>query len=312
MSKAYRAVHSLQMQKIATEYLDMSTATAALEKNAKEYHERCELPFVDNREPVQAEAADEPIQTAPSVGLWDILTEDFDEDDEEDSEWEESDEDTDDEYYEYCEGSDSDSEMEALAEVSNIELAKPLERTKHAGDAQPQVLTKMPEHKTASIGATKPPTSIFKDQAMHDRITAALRNMSFPPDEPEEAPLARVETHIDHPKMDTTAYSADEPEDAPLVRGQTHIERPKTDSTAYSTDDAHSEATAVQTKSHQQTILQHSTTAPVNNTRKASVDSAVLQRKLSMRSASGLSQRLKTVCYKFAGRVMVPIRGKTN
>lgn len=214
MSKAYRAVHSLQMQKIATEYLDMSTATAALEKNAKEYHERCELPFVDNREPVQAEAADEPIQTAPSVGLWDILTEDFDEDDEEDSEWEVSDEDTDDEYYEYCEGSDSDSEMEALAEVSNIELAKPLERTKHAGDAQPQVLTKMPEHKTASIGATKPPTSIFKDQAMHDRITAALRNMSFPPDEPEEAPLARVETHIDHPKMDTTAYSADEPEDA--------------------------------------------------------------------------------------------------
>ncbi|KAJ5535536.1 hypothetical protein N7527_001790 [Penicillium freii] len=157
------------MQKIATEYLDMSTATAALEKNAKEYHERCELPFVDNRETVQAEAADEP-EEAP------------------------------------------------LARVE----------------------THIDSPKTDSTACST--------------------------DEPEKAPLTQVETHIDHPKMDTTAYSAEEPEDAPLVRGQTHIERPKTDSTAYSTDDAYSEATAVQTKSHQQTILQHSTTAPVDNT----------------------------------------------
>ncbi|CAI7662958.1 unnamed protein product [Penicillium bialowiezense] len=329
VSQAYRAVHSLHMQKTATEYLDMGTATAALEKNAKEYHERCELSSVDDNEPAEAETADEPVPTAPSVGLMDILTEDFGEDDEEDSEWEESDEDTDDEYYEYCEGSDSDSEMEELAELSKIELAKPLERAKQAGDAQTKVLTKIPERQTTAIGATNPPISIFKDQAMHDRITAALRNMSLPPDEPEETTLEKVETHIDSPKTDSTACPTEEPEQAPLVQVETHIDHPKMDTTAYSTDepeeapltdstacstdDAHSEATAVQTKSHQQTVLQHSITAPAANTRKASLDSTHFQRKLSMRSsASGLSRKFKTVCYKYAGRVMVPIRGKAN
>ena len=342
VSQAYRAVHSLHMQKIATEYLDTNTATAALEKNAKEYHERCELSSADKNEPMEASAAEEPAQAVPSLGLMDILTEEFDEDDEEeDEEWEESDEETDedDEYYEYCEGSDSDSEMEALAEISESEQKNPLEGRQQAGEAPTKNFTKIPEHQTTAKD-TPPPISIFKDQAMHDRITAALQNLSFTQAEPEDAPLARVETHVDCPQTDSTACSADEPEEAPLARVlthidcpqtdstalskneseeaplarlETHIDRPKTDSTAYSTGDAHSEATAVQTKSHQQTVLRHSVTAPADNVRKASPDSPGLHRKFSLRSSpSGLSRRLKTVCHKYAGRVMVPIRGKAN
>ncbi|CAG8416618.1 unnamed protein product [Penicillium salamii] len=283
VSQAYRAVHSLHMQKIASAYLDSGAATAALETKAKEYRDASS----DNDiHPVEAVKEETP--QAPSAGLVDLLNGDFEDDEEEDSEWEESDEETDDEYYEYCEGSDSDSnsDLEELARTSRIDLSQPFQQK--SSDEQAREPTDAPQTQTTITKEETPPTpvSITQDQAMHDRITAALQNLTLPSEEPEDVPLTRVETYIDTSMPNCTMSP---------------------------THETHRGDTAVQIESHQEPKLEHFATAPTLNTTKSGAESVALHRKISMRSSpGGLSRRLKTVCYKFAGRAMVPVRGKVN
>lgn len=280
VSQAYRAVHSLHMQTIASKYLEMGAATAALESKAIEYREGRGLSSADENHTVEVETADEAITNTPSFGLEDLLNGDFEDDDEEDSNWEESGKETDDEYYEYSEGSDSDSELDEMAKVPRTEQALlPLAENKQVDDQPllgPNNATEIQKPITKDT-IPPPPASIIQDQATHDKITAALRRLSLPCNEPEEIPLARVETHIDRPMTKSSA--------APL-------------------DITRSEATAVPTESGQELPLKNFITAPVSNSiRDPSLDASRLRRKLSMRSSPrGLPRRLKTVCHKYVGR----------
>ncbi|CAG7957250.1 unnamed protein product [Penicillium salamii] len=315
VSQAYRAVHSLHMQKIASAYLDSGAAVAALETKAKEYRDAS-----SNNDTHSVEAVEEETPQVPGAGLVDLLNGDFEDDEEEDSEWEESDEETDDEYYEYCEGSDSDSnsDLEELARTSRIDLSQPIQQNEMSNDAQAREPTYAPKTQTTiAKEETPPPVSIIQDQAMHDRITAALQNLTLPSEEPEDVPLTRVETYID-PSMTTCTMSPThethrEPEDVPLTRVKTYIDPSMTTCAMSATHETHSEDSAVQIESHQEPKLEHFATAPAHNTTKSGAESVALHRKISMRSSpGGISRRLKTVCYKFAGRAMVPVRGKVN
>jgi hypothetical protein len=317
--------------------LDLEVATATLDNKAKEYSQGPGLlsPVHDAKpcepEP-ETEIHTETNENEVRVGLEDLLTGDFeDEDEEEDSDWsDESDSDEDDEYYEYCSGSEAEldlDELEAVARTSTFQNAQnalqaEIEEKKNAiieervleandiiANQQPVPTTttttmpmamSIPENENET--PSPPPVSIIQDQAMHDRISAALRTIPLPchESELEEIPLARMETHT-----------------VPLARVQTR--RPETNSTVSPTDDT-SEATAVQTEeSSPGTRCTTSVTAPPAVTpagaggmaRKPSFDATRLHRKLSMRSSSagGLPRRLKTVCYKYVRRAMVPIRG---
>ncbi|KAJ5966275.1 hypothetical protein N7481_012989 [Penicillium waksmanii] len=286
VSQAYRAVHSLNMQNMASSCLDPEVATATLDNKAKEYSQGPELrsPVYDAN-PCKPEPGTE-IHTETDEnevrgGLEEFLTADFeDEDEEEDSDWsDESDSDEDDEYYEYCSGSEAEldmDELEAVARTSTFQSAQNAlqaeieekknaiieERVLEANDIianqqeepptptttttttmpVPMAMT-IPENENES--PSPPPVSIIQDQAMHDRISAALRTIPLPchESELEEIPLARMETHT-----------------VPLARVQTH--RPETNSTVSPTDDT-SEATAVQTEeSSPETRCTTSVTAP--------------------------------------------------
>ena len=295
VSQAYRAVHSLHMQKIATAYLDLGAATAALETKAKEYRDAT----ADNDATPGVELAEDQTEQASGTGLVDLLNGDFDDDEEEDSDWEESEEETDDEYYEYSEGSESDSELEEIARGPQINTAQAPEESRGSSDEKARA-SNATTIQTATTKEDTPPASITQDQAMHDRITAALQNLSLPSDEPEDIPLSRVETHIDPAMTD-------------LSRVETHLEPAMTNLTISPTHITFREDTAVRVESRQEPTLEHCATAPAGGARKPSLGSSSLQRKISMRSSPGrLSRRLKTVCYKYAGKAMVPIRGKVN
>ncbi|KAJ5746947.1 uncharacterized protein N7511_008643 [Penicillium nucicola] len=289
VSQAYRAVHSLHMQKMASTYLDMSTATAALESKAMEYRESRTLSSADENKAFGIETKDETTHV-PDIRLEDLLNEDFDEeDDDEDSNWEESEEDTDDEYYEYCSGSDLDSELEELAMAPRIEVT---EVTSLVEEDQPSYEQPSLERNTiitqepvATETPTPTPISFIKDQAMHDRITAALQSLSIPNHEPNEIPLAKVETQIDN-----TANQSTPP-----------------------TDDANSEATTIQIESSQEMPLEDSATVPDSEILDSSIDPNRLRRNSSIGlSSRGFPRRLRTVCYKFVGKAMVPIRGRSR
>lgn len=349
VSQAYRAVHSLKMQHMASSCLDLEVATATLDNKAKEYFQGPELLSpVPDAKPCEAgpetEINTEIDENEVRVGLEDLLTADFeDEDEEEDSDWsEESDSDEDDDYYEYCSGSEAEldlDELEAVARTSKFQNAqsalqaeieekqnaiieeKVLEANDIIANQQQDPVTTtttstmpmgipMPIPEIEPETPTPPPVSIIQDQAMHDRITAALRTIPLPchESELEEIPLARIET-------ETLPLARMETHTLPLARVQTH--RPTTNSTLSPTDDT-SEATAVQTEESSPETCTTSVTAPaavsVVGERKPSFDATRLHRKLSMRSSSagGLPRRLKTVCYKYVRRAMVPIRGQVQ
>lgn len=276
---------------MASSYMDLGAATAALENKAVEYREGLGSSSAGDT-PVGIETVDEQ-KSAPTAGLESLLDGDFeDEDEEEDSDWVSSEEDTDDEYYEYNEGSDSDCDS-ALEELA----ASPKNVNVNVFGEDKPVDTKSPFARNSATESQKPvevqtpsppPISITQDKAMHDRITAALQTLSLPCHAPEEVPLTRVETNIDCPPTNT-------------------------DSTTPPTEDI---PTAVQAESHQEQPQGIPQTAPAtleagSSMRNHSLD-ASLQRKLSSRSSSGSLRRLKTVCHKYVGRVLVPIRGKAN
>lgn len=307
VSQAYRAVHSLHMQSMASSCLDMEIATETLENKAIEYRRSREMLPANEPNPSKVETVAETKGDNASAGLEALLTGDYEENEEEDSDWEESEEETDDEYYEYCEGSDAESEMdeyerEEIMESPNsqstlrIQDPKMTENITHTApegndtrENQEQQQEQKHFAKDDSPSPSPPPVSIVQDQEMHDRITAALRTLPLPchESELEEIPLERV----------------------------THIDRPMTHSTESPTDDERSEATAVQTESNQETQCTTSatTTAPTGDVvRKPSFDATRLHRKLSRSSPAGLPRRLKTVCYKYVRRAMVPIRGQAH
>ncbi|KAJ5754532.1 hypothetical protein N7533_004075 [Penicillium manginii] len=355
VSQAYRAVHSLNMQNMASSCLDLEVATATLDNKAKEYSQGPELlsPVDDAKtcEPeIETDSHTQTDENEVRLGLQDLLTGNFeDEDEEEDSDWsDESDSDEDDEYYEYCSGSEAEldlDELEAVARTSTFQnaqnaLQSELEEKKNAIieervlEANDIIANQQQEPVSTTTTTTMPmsspfpanepetpsppPVSIIQDQAMHDRITAALRTIPLPchESELEEIPLqlARIETQ-------TIPLSRMETHTVPLARVQTH--RPATTSTVSPTETDTSEATAVQTEgSSPETRCTTSVTAPPAVTvvgaggmaRKPSFDASRLHRKLSMRSSSagGLPRRLKTVCYKYVRRAMVPIRGESS
>lgn len=312
VSQAYRAVHSLHMQSMASSCLDMEIAAETLENKAIEYRRSREL--LPAHEPSKVETAIETTSGKDNAGtgLKGLLTGDYEEDEEEDSDWEESEEETDDEYYEYCEGSDAESEtdeqereLEVIVESPNsqstLRIREP-KMTENITHTAPDVNDTSENHEREweqkhmaqyeSPSPSPPPVSIIQDQEMHDRITAALRTLPLPchESELEEIPLARVVTHVDRPM----AYSTESP-----------------------TDDERSEATAVQTESNQETQCTTSVTATAtvpagDMARKPSFDATRLHRKLSRSSPAGLPRRLKTVCYKYVRRAMVPIRGQAH
>lgn len=333
VSQAYRAVHSLNMQNMASSCLDLEVAIATLDNKAKEYRQIPELsPPTHDAKPAEPELelTTETTEDHTGAGLKDILTGNFeDEDSEEDSDWDESESETDDEYYEYCSGSDAEldeDELEAVARTSTLQQIQQTQSlpqsTKTPIKEEKELEEENSAERTGAIQEEReegeeestlkedsdtpspPPVSIIQDQAMHDRITAALRTIPLPchESELEEIPLARVE-------------------EPPLTRVLTHVPRPQTRSTV-SPDDTQSEATAVQTESnHDNRQCTTSATAPAATTttataigtRKTSFDAGRLHRKLSMRSSpANLPRRLKTVCYKYVRRAMVPIRGQSS
>lgn len=338
VSQAYRAVHSLNMQNTASSLLDLQVATATLDDKAKEY---CPV-STSKTLPLPTGGEINGNENTVTPGLKDLLTGEYeDEDEEEDSDWEESEEDTDDEYYEYCSGSDAeldDDELEAVARTTSFQQTIQEEKKSNANptlntnstskptpNPNPNPSTslstteetspnqdKIDSKKEESIDVTKDetpspqPVSIIQDQAMHDRITAALRTLPLPCHESEL-------------------------EEIPLQRVMTHVPRPPTQSTVSpTTEDTQSEATAVQTRSNQEgtcAVVETSVTAPAapvvsvtgddlgrgRQKKKDSFDAERLQRKLSMRSSpADFPRRFKTVCYKYVRRAMVPLRGQAN
>lgn len=297
VSQAYRAVHSLHVQKKALDFWDLNTATAELRKHALKERETCNVETIEHAKVI--ETPELPVndqQEEPQHGtLADLINGDFEDDEEEDSDWEESEEETDDEYYEYCEGSDADSELEALGTVAEVEhdektITKPQSIQSEEKSDAPEKNEKE-ETKDASLPPTVP---ILQDQAMHDRITAALQHMNFSQADPEPKP---------------------EPETVVLEPIQTQSDHSTSLSDSSSTRDTQSEATAVQTNSNQDAPhLQPSTIiSPEKAAQKPSFDAVRLPRKLAEGSVpTDIPRRLKTVCYKYVRRAMVPIRGKAQ
>lgn len=308
VSHAYRAVHSLHMQKKALEFCDLSTATADLQRNAIKFRETRDLDPVHNTHDETASPSPDETEENPRRNtLADLINGNFEDDEEdEDSDWDESEEETDDEYYEYCEGSDAESELdglEAIAEaeqeaVEDVSAKVSPELDENAEPAEP-----CEKKNTSETSASPPPVPILQDQAMHDRITAALQKLSLPCEEVEPASSEPVES------------APAESEPATLEQIQSVSNRSIAPSTTPSTQYTQSEATAVQTNSDQDAPpLEASTVAqPEKPAQKTSFDAVRLQRKLSKSSSpADIPRRLKTVCHKYVRRAMVPIRAKAH
>ncbi|KAJ5272342.1 hypothetical protein N7478_007467 [Penicillium angulare] len=297
-AQAYQAVHSLYIQRLSSSYWDLKVATSELESRAIDYREGRESLIPNNTHPCKVpppldhqekeNLAIDVNETIPpsDIGKEECYEEQEEEESEDDDDWEESEEETDDEYYEYYEGSDADSELEELATVDTHNIAT------HSSAKDPVEDHKIPHIVSTSERALPkdptPPstTSILQDQAMHDRITAALQQIFIPLEDPNQTSLERTETqttHTSHPPV----YTITPPVTPPA-------------------DDTQSEATAAQTQSNQESAQEASA---IN---RKSFDAGPLHRKLTSGSPNGMPRRLKTVCYKYIRRAMVPIRGKTQ
>ncbi|KAJ5114159.1 hypothetical protein N7456_002693 [Penicillium angulare] len=297
-AQAYQAVHSLYIQKLSSSYWDLKVATSELESRAIDYREGRDFQLPNHIHPGKVltplgsqENDNLTVDANESTSLNNTGKEDYDEEEEEsedDDDWEESEEETDDEYYEYYEGSDADSELEALATLDTNNAAPHNAATGPSeGPEIHQILSTSEGAPLKDPSPPPPTTSIFQDQAMHDRITAALQQISIPLEDQNQAPIERTETQttkIAHPPV----YSITPPITPPA-------------------DDTQSEATAVQTQSNQEPARE-----PPAMKRK-SFDAVQIHHKLpSDVPPNGIPRRLKTVCYKYMRRAMVPIRGKSH
>ncbi|KAJ5737870.1 uncharacterized protein N7483_002995 [Penicillium malachiteum] len=294
--QAYRTVHSLHMQKLESSYWDLSTATAQLESKISEFHKERKLPSSEHISPLDehldtvSPPLSDQINGTPDSTLGRVITSEYDDDDdddESDSDWEESKEESDDDYYEYNEGSDCDSELDIIMEADEVDIVENSEAEEFTKNPAPEVSNgEEIEHCTEDKEAQSPVPALLDQAAMHDRITAALRAMAIKEETPDRTPQTQPETHADDAKLYTVPTS---------------------------TDDGHSEATTVRLDSNPAESLKTSTTlAGVGETR-TNIDVTHLHRKLSAQTTpKGTPRRLKTVCYKYIRKAMVPIRGQAH
>ncbi|KAJ6007287.1 hypothetical protein N7540_011263 [Penicillium herquei] len=291
--QAYRTVHSLHMQKLESSYWDLSTATAQLESKITEFRKERSLPSSEHISPLDehldtvSPPLSDQINTTPDSALGCLIMSEYEDDeDESDSDWEESEEESDDDYYEYSEGSDCDSELDMIIEADEVDIVEDAETEKFAENQEPEGSKQGETEPCTEDKQAQPPVPALLDQAaMHDRITAALQAMAIK-ENPDQAPPTQPEPHADDAKLYTVPTS---------------------------TDDGHSEATTVRLDSNPVESLKTSPTLACVGETRTNIDVTHLHRKLSAQTTpKGTPRRLKTVCYKYIRKAMVPIRGKAH
>lgn len=308
VSQAYRAVHSLHMQKMATWYLDQDTATASLQSKAMEYRETQELPPSDNTEAVaSAEDVDEDQREATvRRDIENFFSHDLEEDSD-DSDWDESsEEDSDDEYYEYNEESEEeDEDLRGIRRTQRVRTIQevPEDDLPEMNQSPPINLTAPKNADTTDDAAFTPPIMSPEEQAAHDRITAALERISAKFEDADPVPVARVQTRTKIPLQQTPPPTDGSQSEATTIRAE-------------STGDPLSPPqTAIERGSSAPGTTSAAPVAPVLEL-KASYDGTgvtVAQGSLSRRaSVAVLPRRIKTVCHRYVRRAMLPIRGKAH
>ncbi|KAF3385172.1 hypothetical protein F1880_002845 [Penicillium rolfsii] len=310
VSQAYRAVHSLHMQKLATRYLDQDTATASLQSKAMEYRETQELLSSE-----QTEAVTSPEDNTKSPSE-DPVRNDLDnffngelEDDSDDSDWDESsEEETDDEYYEYNEESEEEEEEDPrdLRRVHRVRTIHEVPEDDLPEISQsPPINLATPKHTDNSTddATFTPPIMSPEEQAAHDRITAALQRISAKFEDADPVPLTRVQTRTKFPMQHTPPHTDDSQSEATTIRPES----------------GHDQLSPPQTATERGSSAPGTTNVPpvtLETERKASFDGTdvqVAQGSLSRRaSVAVIPRRIKTVCHRYVRRAMLPIRGKAH
>jgi hypothetical protein len=309
VSQAYRAVHSLHMQKMATSYLDQDTATASLQSKAMEYRETQELLPSEHTEAVTSaeDTAESPSEDVVKNDIENFFNGDL-EDDSDDSDWDESsEEETDDEYYEYNE--ESEEEDEDLRDIRRVHRVRTIHEVPE--DHVPEISQSPPinlatpnhtDNRTDDATFT-PPIMSPEEQAAHDRITAALQRISAKFEDADPVPLARVQTRTKFPMQQTPPHTDDSQSEATTIRPES----------------GHDQLSPPQTATERGSSAPGTTNVPpvaLVTGRKASYEGTgaeVAQGSLSRRaSVAVIPRRIKTVCHRYVRRAMLPIRGKAH
>lgn len=308
VSQAYRAVHSLHMQKMATWYLDQNMATASLQSKALEYRETQESQSAEHTEAVASAegTVEKQIEETVRQDIENFFSQDL-EDDSEDSDWSESsEEETDDEYYEYNEESEEeDDDLRGIRRVHRVRTIQELpEDDSPEMNQSPPIKPTTPKHvdEATHDAPFTPPLMSPEEQATHDRITAALQRISAKFEEAEPVPLARVQTRA-KPLQQTPAPTGDSQSEATTIRPESvrdHLSPPQT---------------ATERGSSAPGTINAAELAPATES-KASCDGTGMQAtqgNLSRRaSVAVIPRRIKTVCHRYVRRAMLPIRGKAH
>lgn len=309
VSHAYRAVHSLHIQKMATWYLDQNMATASLQSKAMEYRETQGSLSADHNEAVASvdDTVEKQIEETVRQDIENFFSHDL-EDDSEDSDWRESsEEETDDEYYEYNEEpEEEDEDLRGVRRVHRVRTIQelPEDDLPEMNQSPPTSLTTPKDVEERIHDATfTPPLMSPEEQAAHDRITAALQRISAKFEEAEPVPLARVQTRA-KPLEQSPPPTGDSQSEATTIRPESvrdHL--------------SPLQATIERGSSAPGSICAVELEAPATEP-KASFDGTGLQAtqgSLSRRaSVAVIPRRIKTVCHRYVRRAMLPIRGKAH
>ncbi|KAJ5690517.1 hypothetical protein N7462_004909 [Penicillium macrosclerotiorum] len=296
VSQAYRAVHCLGIQRKAVSCLDTKHSTASLRSKALEYRETQIPPSTEDAEAGDTADADaeDKHQKAVNRIVENFFNKDIDEEDEgEDEDWSEEESDTDDEYYEYHEESEDDEdERGSNDEEDTTEIIQ--------GVGAMEIIEEDQEEDTLGLNtgveeAEIPAPSVFlsRDQGIHERILDSLQ--SLPPPYDTSTPPMEAFTQTTPPSPDNdqhevvavTTVTQESTQGVPLTRQP--------------------EPTAQEVPTPETPTTESDTTE-----RKASYDGAGLRRSLTFRRPGGVPQRVKTVCYRYVRKAMVPIRGKVH
>ncbi|OOQ88072.1 hypothetical protein PEBR_14823 [Penicillium brasilianum] len=308
VSQAYRAVHSLHMQKMATWYLDQDTATASLQSKAIEYRETQKLLPSGHAEVVASTEDIDEDQREDTVrkDIENFFSHDL-EDESDDSDWDESsEEDSDDEYFEYNEESEEeDEDIRGIRRMQRVRTIQelPEDDLPEMNQSPPINIAASKNADTTDDAAFTPPVMSPEEQAAHDRITAALQRISAKFEDADPVPLARVQTRTKIPLQHTPPPTDDSQSEATTIREES------------TRDPLSPPQTATERGSSAPGMTSTAPVAPALE-RKASYDGTgviVVQGSLSRRaSVAVLPRRIKTVCHRYVRRAMLPIRGKAH
>ncbi|KAJ5159777.1 uncharacterized protein N7482_006781 [Penicillium canariense] len=312
VSQAYRAVHCLHMQNMATWYLDMDTAIASLQRKAMQYRETRESLSVHHSEASESinDVAKDQTEDAVGKDIENFFSGDF-EDDDEDSDWDESsEEETDDEYYEYNEESEEedDEELQGIRRLQRVSTIQevPEDDLPERNPTSPANNTTRNEYTATDEATFIPPLMSPEEQAAHDRITAALQRISAKFEDPDPAPLVRVQTRTKQAMQQTPPPTDDSQSEATTVLPESNPDPSSPPQTATT-------ATERAASASEMANAARSASAPI---RKASYDGTgvqTLQAGLTRRaSIAVLPRRLRTVCHKYVRKAMLPIRGRAH